>query len=70
MDTHIKIEQPLFGLAVKLFVYQEYEQIDVDLGLVEHFHDGHALVLHLQQVLSNLRILLLTHSRLLQIISI
>ena len=36
---------------VELGVEEVKQQIDVDLGLAEHVHDGRALVLHLQQIL-------------------
>lgn len=38
-------------LLEELLVEEEDEQVDVDLGLIEHLHDGYALVLQLQQVL-------------------
>ena len=38
-------------LAVELLVQQEDEKVHVDAGFVEHFHDGHTLILQLQQVL-------------------
>ena len=36
---------------VELGVEKVKEQVDIDLGLAEHVHDGRALVLHLQQIL-------------------
>ena len=39
------------SLPIELLVEEEDEQVDVDFGLVEHLHDGHALVLQLQKVL-------------------
>jgi len=38
-------------LLEELLVEEENEQVDVDFGLVEHLHDGYALVLQLQEVL-------------------
>lgn len=38
-------------LLEELLVEEENEQVDVDFGLIEHLHDGYALVLQLQQVL-------------------
>lgn len=39
------------SLPKELLVEEEDEKVDVDLGLVEELHDGHALVLELQEVL-------------------
>lgn len=41
------------GLAVELLVEQKEQQVDVDLHLAEHVHDGLALVLQLQEVLQH-----------------
>lgn len=42
---------PTLLLLEELLVEEENEQVDIDLGLVEHLHDCYALVLQLQQVL-------------------
>ena len=41
----------LLSFAVELFVDEEDEEVDVDLGSFEHLHDCHTFVLQLQQVL-------------------
>lgn len=41
----------LCSLLEEFLVEQKYEQVDVDLGFVEHFHHSHAVVLKLQQIL-------------------
>lgn len=38
-------------LLEELLVEEENEQVDIDLGFIEHLHDGYTLVLQLQQVL-------------------
>lgn len=44
--------------AVELPVDEEDEEVDVDLGLAEHHHDGNALVLQLQQVLKEQQVII------------
>lgn len=39
------------SLPQEFLVEKEDEKVDVDLGLVEEFHDSHTLVLELQEVL-------------------
>lgn len=39
--------------SVKFFVQQEYQQINIYLRSVEHFHDRGAFVLHLQEILKD-----------------
>lgn len=43
------------SLPKELLVKQEDEEIDVDFGFVKEFHDGHTLILQLQEVLGEKR---------------
>ena len=36
---------------VELSVEEKDEEVDIDLGTIEHLHDCHALVLQLQEIL-------------------
>lgn len=39
------------SFAQELLVEEKDEKVDVDLGFIEELHDGHTLVLELEQVL-------------------
>lgn len=39
------------SLLKEFLVEKEDEQVDIDLGLAEEFHDSHTLILELQEVL-------------------
>ena len=38
-------------LPVELFIEEEDEEVDVDLGTIEHLHDRYTIVLQLQEIL-------------------
>ena len=37
--------------TIEFLVYEINEQVDINLGAIEHLHDGHTLILKLEQVL-------------------